>query len=512
MLHDYIATALVSQRRQALEASAEHRGHAVEARAGRDRRPAQRSGAAAVFAATAAGGLLVSLDVSIANALLPAISADFGGTGRAALSWVITGYAIVFAAALVPAGRVADRVGRRRTYVGGLLVFAAGSLVCGVAPGLGVLLLGRVVQGLGAAAASPASLGLLLATVDARHRSVQAARWTGAAAVGVCLGPLLGGALTSLGDWRWAFLVNVPLVAVVAIAARRMLPETPRHPGRVLPDPLGAALFAAAAATASLALAQSATWGALSVRSVAVLATAALLAWAFVRRSGRVAAPLLQLTLLRNRRVAAAAVVTGCYAAAFFGFLLTFMIFAVGQWQLSLVGAGACALVPGSVVVLLTLHVGHLAERVGHRLTLAVGAGLMAAALLACAALLGSDHLQARWLVIGSVLGLGIGLCYPVLAGAAVHGLDPADLAAGSALNQCARQLGAAVGIAAAVGVLGAAPSPELARLHAAWVLAAAFCLAAVVAAALIPPIARALPPVVAPRSAAPTPSLRRAA
>jgi MFS family permease len=200
------------------------------------------------FAVTAAGALLVSLDVSVANALMPAIGADFRGDGRAAVSWVITAYAIVFAATLVPAGRVADRAGRRRTYLGGLAVFALGSVVCGVAPDLGVLLAGRVVQGVGAAAASPASLGLLLAATDSRDRATYTARWTGAAALGMTLGPFVGGALTSLGDWRWAFWVNVPIVAATALAAPRVLPETPRIPGRRLPDPAGAVLLMLGAA------------------------------------------------------------------------------------------------------------------------------------------------------------------------------------------------------------------------------------------------------------------------
>jgi MFS family permease len=310
MLNEFIATSLEAQRRAQIATRVRRRtGTAPPAR--RSRGTPHGGPGFAVFAATAAGGLLVSLDVSVANALLPAIGSDFVSSDRAALSWVITGYAIVFAAALVPAGRVADRAGRRRAYLGGLAVFAAGSLVCGVAPSLVVLLLGRAAQGLGAAAASPASLGLLLAACDERHRSVFAARWTGAAAVGVCLGPLLGGVLTSLGDWRWAFLVNVPIVAAIALAARTALPETPRHPGRRLPDPVGAALMASAAATVTLVLSECTTWGALSVRSLAGTGLAAVLAWVFVRRSTRVREPLLQLALLRNRRIAIAAVVTG---------------------------------------------------------------------------------------------------------------------------------------------------------------------------------------------------------
>ena len=469
---------------------------AARARRGPADRPPRRDwrgSAAAAFGASAAGGLIVSLDVSVANALMPAIGRDFAGADRAALSWLITGYAIVFAAALVPAGRLADRVGRRRTYLGGLGVFALGSLVCGLAPGLAVLLLGRAIQGLGAAAASPASLGLLLASADERRRALLAARWTGAAAVGVCLGPLLGGAMTDLGSWRWAFLVNLPVVAAAALAARAVLPETPRQPGRSLPDPVGAAMLAGAAATISLVLSESAAWGVLSARFLAGLGAAALLAWGFVRRSGRVREPLLDLTLLRNRRVVTAAAVTGCYSAGVFGFFITLTLFALGQWHLSLVGAGATALAPGLVVVALTVEVGRLAERVGHRATLVTGAGVMAGALLVCAAALGGDHVQARWLLIGPVLGIGIGLCYPVLAGAAVHGLAAADLAAASAVNQCARQLGAAVGTAATVGVLGSAPTPDLGRLHAAWLLGALFCVAAAAAAVLIPSTTRAL-------------------
>jgi EmrB/QacA subfamily drug resistance transporter len=441
----------------------------------------------AVLAVTALGGFLVSLDVSVVNALMPAIGREFAGEGRAVLAWVITGYAIVFAAALVPAGRIADRAGRRRTYVGGLAVFAAGSLLCGVAPDLGVLLAGRVVQGVGAAAASPASLGLLLAACDTRHRTTYAARWTGAAAVGVCLGPFVGGVLTELADWRWAFLVNLPITAVLMAAAPRLLPETPRHLGRRLPDPLGTAVFAMAAAAMSLAFSEVSTWGVASPRTIGVLGAGTALTAAFVRRSRRVTEPMLDLALLRDRRVMAAAVVAACYAAAFFGFLLTFMLFAVDQWHLSTVQAGATVLVPGVVVVGLTTQVGRVVDRLGHRMPLTLGAGLMAMALLSSGCFLDGGGFGGRWLLIGPVLGLGIGLCYPVLAGAAVHGLAAEDLAAASAINQCARQLGAAIGVAAAIGVVGNQTVPDVARFQAAWLIGALFCVAAAIAGALIP-------------------------
>lgn len=455
-----------------------------EAWTGRHPAPSRTRGA---FLVTAAGGLLVSLDVSVANALMPAIGADFRGDGRAAVSWVITAYAIVFAAMLVPAGRVADRAGRRRTYLGGLAVFGLGSVVCGVAPDLGVLLAGRVVQGVGAAAASPASLGLLLAATDLRDRATYTARWTGAAALGMTLGPFVGGALTTAGDWRWAFWVNVPIVAVTALAAPRVLPETPRHPGRRLPDPAGAALLVLGAAALTLGLSQVSDWGLLSPRTTGSVLAGALLTFLFVRRSARVDVPLLDLGLLRRRRVAVAAAMSFFYAAGLFAVLLSFLVFFVERWHLDLAQAGSAIVPMGLVVVLLTTRVGRLADLVGYRTPLIAGAGLMALGLATSAATLSGDHFAARWIGLAVVIGVGIGLCYPLLAAAAVHGLGSGDLAAASALNQSARQLGAALGAATAVGVLGSAADPALARFHLVWLLAAGFCGVAALVGVLLP-------------------------
>jgi EmrB/QacA subfamily drug resistance transporter len=440
-----------------------------------------------VFALTAAGGLLVSLDVSVANALMPAIGADFQGDSRAAVSWVITAYAIVFAAALVPAGRIADRAGRRKTYLAGLALFGLGSVLCSVAPDLGVLLTGRAVQGLGAAAASPASIGLLLAATTAEDRALHTARWTGAAALGMTLGPFVGGVLTDLGGWRWAFLVNVPVVVAIALAAPRVLPETPRHPGRGLPDPVGAVTLTVSAAAVTLALSEAADWGIASLRTTGSLILGLALALVFVRRSARVPDPLLDLALLRRRRVAVAAATTFLYAAGLFSVLLSFMLFFVDRWDFDLIRAGAAIVPMGLVVVLLTTRVGRLADLVGYRTPLTSGAAVMALGLAISAATLSGGHFQGRWLVLSGLIGLGVGLCYPLLAAAAVHGLDAAELAAASALNQSARQLGAALGVASSIGVLGSSASPSLARYHAVWLVAAGFCALAAATAALIP-------------------------
>lgn len=444
---------------------------------------------AAIFLLTCLGGFLVSLDVSVANSLLPAIGADFATADRAALSWTITGYAIVFAAVLVPAGRLADRAGRRSTYLAGLVTFAAGSALCGAAPNLAVLIAGRVMQGVGAAAVSPASLGLLLAATDATHRSRYTARWIGAAALGICVGPFVGGALTAAGSWRWAFLVNIPLVLIAVVAAPRVLPETPRHPGRRLPDPAGAVQLALSAAALTLGISEASTWGFSDGRTLGCLVGGGILALLFVRRCSRVADPLLDLRLLKQRQLALTTITTTLYACAFFGMLFTFVLFLVGAWHLSLVQTGLAILPMGAVVVGMTTRVGDLAGAVGFRAPLVVGSGCMALGLLLSAWFYDGDRFSWTWIVVAIVTGFGIALCYPLLGAAAVAGLPSSDLAAATAVNQCARQIGAALGVAAAVAVLGPASPASIGRFHAAWLVCAGFCALAAVAASLMPSV-----------------------
>jgi EmrB/QacA subfamily drug resistance transporter len=439
-----------------------------------------------VYPLTAVGVFLVSLDVSIANAILPAIGETFSDASRAELAWVITAYAIAFAAALVPAGRLADRAGRRRVFVGGLAVFAAGSVVCGVAGGLAVLVGGRVLQGAGAAALQPASLGLLLAGTDPARRATFTARWFGAGALGIALGPLVGGLAADAAGWRWAFLVNLPIAAAAIALAPRVLVETPRHPGRRLPDPAGALLLAGAASALALGISELTAWGAGDGRTLAALAGGVLGAGAFVARSRRADDPLLDLELFGSRRFATVTGVTLMYSAGFFGLLFSFILFETSVWHMETVQAGLGITPMAVVVIALSSRVGAIADRVGFALPLGVGAGLIALGLLLQAATAGGDAFEASWVACVLVVGLGIGLCYPLLGAAAVHALPAGHLAAATAINQCARQLGAALGVAASVAAIGTDSAEPAARFHLAWVLCAGFALVAALGAAAL--------------------------
>jgi EmrB/QacA subfamily drug resistance transporter len=425
------------------------------------------------------------MDVSVVNAIQPAIGKSLHGAGTAAVSWTITAYAITFAATLVPAGRIADRAGRRQAFSAGLGSFAVGSAVCALAPDLPILLVGRVLQGAGAAAAQPASLGLLLAVTPTTRRAFYATRWGAAGAVGIALGPVVGGAINVLISWRWAFLVNLPIVALALVLTPRALPETVRHPGRSLPDPPGAVLLAGAAALISLAVSQVTSWGLVDVKTVVAAALGVILGLAFVSRCRRVADPVLHLGLLRERRLALLTATTALYAAGFFGLLFSFVLFLTNVWNLSTVEAGLCITPMAATVVVLSSPVGHLPARIGFRPPLAIGAGLIASGLIVDAAIENGHSFHVVWLFVAVLIGVGLALCYLLLGAAAVANTAATDLAGVTAINQCARQLGAALGVASTVAAIGP-HAHRAANFHLAWLICAGFsALAAVTATAL---------------------------
>ena len=163
-----------------------------------------------VFAVTVAAAFMVALDLSIVNVAFPSMRRSFPEVSTATLSWVLAAYSVVFGALLLGAGRIADRSGRRRVFLLGLLIFTAGSLLCGIAPSAWLLIVGRVVQAIGAALLMPASLALLLSATAPAARAQAVAMWGGVSALAVATGPSLGSVLIDAGGWRWAFFVNLP--------------------------------------------------------------------------------------------------------------------------------------------------------------------------------------------------------------------------------------------------------------------------------------------------------------
>jgi EmrB/QacA subfamily drug resistance transporter len=443
----------------------------------------------AIFIVTALGAFMASLDLSIVNVAFPALERAFPHDARASLSWVLTGYAIIFGSLLVVAGRTADRLGSRRVFFFGLGVFSFGSLLCAVAPSVPTLILGRVVQGFGAASLLPASLSLLLASYSKERRSQIVALWGGIGALAVATGPSLGAALITAFSWRAAFYVNLPVGLVAWLVGRRVLAKTPGTASSASPDFPGVALLSGALATLVLSISEGPTWGWSSARIIAGFVVSALLTTSFLYRSARHEEPVLDLQLFKARSFSVANSTMLLYSMGFFAMLLGNILFLTSVWHFSILDAGL-AVTPGPLVVAtISGPAGKLAGKYGFRRVLMVGFSVFTLGVLWYVARVGvTPDYPAIWLPGTLIVGTGIGLTFPVLSAAAVSSLEPARYAVGSAVNQTSRQVGGAIGVALLVVILGT-PTSAVAALrnfqHLWWFIATMAALAGVVSTGL---------------------------
>jgi EmrB/QacA subfamily drug resistance transporter len=427
-----------------------------------------------VFMITVAGAFMVALDLSIVNVAFPSIQESFRDVSTTTLSWVLSAYSVVFGALLLGAGRIADRSGRKRWFLRGLLVFTAGSLVCGLAPAAGVLIAGRVLQAVGAALLMPSSLALLLMATPASGRARAVAMWGGISALAVATGPSLGSVLIDAGGWRWAFIVNLPVALVAGLAARRVITES--SVGGPVPDLAGVAIITMAVASLALGITQGDEWGWSSWRVLGAFAIAALLGPLAVQRSRTHAAPAIDLKVFESRTVALANAATLAYAIGFFAMLLANVLFLTTVWHYSILKAGL-AITPGPLVVAtLSSTTGRLAARWGYRPVLMAGGIVFAMGeLVAVTAVDATPSYLAVWLPASLLIGLGVALTFPVLSAAAVSGLPPERFGVGGAINQTSRQLGAVLGVALLVSIIGT-PSSQAEAMDAfrqAWLMSA---------------------------------------
>jgi EmrB/QacA subfamily drug resistance transporter len=452
------------------------------------------------FWVAALGTFLAYLDVTIVNIAFPDIAGDFSDAGLGALSWVVNAYALAFAALLVVLGRFADRIGRRRVYLGGVGAFGLASAACAVASSEGMLIGARAIQGAAAAAMIPAALGLLLAAFPPQRWAVAIAAWGGVGSVAAALGPPLGGLLVEAGSWRWIFLINVPVALATIVVGVRLLRES-RATETVPPDAPGAALLAVATGALALALVQGGTWGWSSTATLGSFAVAVAGGALLAVRTRRIAAPVVEPALLRSRWSRAANAGTLAFGAALFASQLCAVLFVTGVWGYSTLEAGLAA-VPGALASAVAAPLGgRWASRSGPRAPAVAGALLFAASLAWVIVAAGEQaNFLGVWLPYGIAGGAGIGLGLPTLIGATAAGLPPGRFATGMALATTARQLGAVLGVALLVAVVGTpAPGEALAAFDAGFALCAvAVLLSAAAALALGPRPAPAAAPAAA--------------
>ncbi len=441
-----------------------------------------------VLAIASFGAFLAFLDATIVNVAFPSIRESFPDSTISNLSWILNSYNIVFAAFLVPFGRMSDLIGRRRAFVWGVLVFTVASVVCALAPSVTFLVGARVVQALGAAMLVPASLALVVSAFPAEHRTHAVGLWGASAALASGLGPPIGGLLVEIGDWRWAFLVNLPFGIAAWVLARRSLVES-RAPGRrTLPDLGGAALFALGLGLLTLGIVQGDDWGWTSWSVIACFVVSAGLLVLFVFSSRRHRSPLLDPELLKIRAFKVGNVATIAAGIGFYAYLLTNILWLSYVWGYSVLRAGL-ALVPAALIAAVVAAVlGPIAAKRGYRLFIVPGALIWAGSYVWYATQVGTTPaFLSQWLPGQVLSGIGVGMTLPLLGSATLAAVPGGRYATASAVSSATRQMGGVLGIALLVVIIGtptAATSVDSFR-EGWWMSVASFVAVAVIAAFL---------------------------
>ncbi len=409
-----------------------------------------------VLALACTVGFAGALDLSVVFVAFPEIEDAFPEASTALLSWVLTIYGIVIAALLVPGGRLADLVGRRKVFLWGVTVFAAGALLSGAAPGPGFLVATRALQAAGGACMTPAAMALVLREFPAERRAMAVGIWGAVGGVAAAAGPSIGSLVVDLGGWRWAFWISVPLALVALVWGRAILVESTDPDVHGLTDLAGSALVALTVGSLALGIVQGPEWGWASTRVIGALVVSLLAGTAFVRRSRHHPAPVLDLDLFRSPVFRNAQIVALLFGAAFFAMFFGLVRFLTEGWGYS-TGRAGLLVTPGPATAAVFSYVGgRLADRYGHRAVMVPGALVFALGAAWLAVGLGEEpELATVWLPGVILLGVGIGLDFPAFQSAAVHGLPENRFGVVAAATQTTIRISGTLGIALAVALVG---------------------------------------------------------
>ncbi|MCQ8768759.1 MFS transporter [Streptomyces telluris] len=403
----------------------------------------------------ALGFVLASLDVTIINIAGPSLRTGLG-LSLSGLTWVVSGYVLAFAALLLLAGSLAGRYGARRTYLAGLALFTAASLLAAAAPGAGVLIAGRILQGAGAALFMPSSLTLLLAAFPgARERARVLGLWSAIVSVAAGLGPAVGGLLVGTFGWRSVFLINLPLGLLGLVLAHRVIAPLPGRPAPLAAA--GHALGLLALAALSYGLIEGPDLGWAAPRVLVPLAVAVLAGAAFVVRERRAAVRVLPRALFSDARFPAANAIGFLFNFGLFGGLFMLGLFLQNARGASPVQAGLQMLPVQAVWLLGNVLYARTGPRTGNRVILTVTLAVAAAGTLVLALTVSPGMPYWVLATVLATLNVGIGMASPAMTGATMEsaGTEHSGIA-GAALN-ANRQIGSLVGVGAVSAVLTAA-------------------------------------------------------
>jgi EmrB/QacA subfamily drug resistance transporter len=392
------------------------------------------------------------LDSTVVNVALPKIGEDLNAS-TSSLQWILNGYLLTLASLILLGGSLGDRLGRRRVFQAGVVLFSLASLLCAVAPNVELLIFARLIQGIGGALLTPGSLAIIEASFRPADRARAIGAWSGLGGVASALGPLLGGWLIGAISWRAIFLINLPIGAFVVWAAARYVPESrdPTATGRL--DLTGAALAAIGLGGTTYALIEAPEGGGFAVVFTAVIGVAALVG--FFVQEHRSANPMLPLSIFRSRQFSAANAVTFVVYAAlgvYFFLLVAFLQISMGY---SPIAAGSATLPVTALMLVGSPRAGMLAEKIGPRIPLTLGPLIIAVGLLMMLMINPGDSYVSTVLPAVVVFGLGLVLVVAPVTATVLAAVDSSHSGIASGVNNAVARVAGLLAVAVIPVVAG---------------------------------------------------------
>lgn len=408
------------------------------------------------------------LDLSVVNIAFPKIIESFDTTPLTTLTWVVSGYAVLFAAILTPAGRLADIVGRAKVFLWALAGFILASIACGAATTPEWLITARFAQGALAAGMIPAALGLIMSTTPPQQLIKAIGTWSAVAGFSAVIGPAIGGLLIEQFGWRSIFYINVPIGLALLAGGFRVLPRQQATGQGKLPDIVGTVAFALAIGLVVTALTEGESWGWSSGRVVGLLTIGLALGLFAVLRSRTQASPAIATELWKSRPYAMVNLVSALFGVSMFAWLLAAALLVTSIWNWSIMQAAGAMSIGAVSSMVTSIIAGGVTKPNVQRWLVVIGAAMFAA----CTAWMGSPALGSEpefwavWVPTGILGGGGLGFTVTSLSSIAATSLPPMQFAAGVGMNLTARQVGGAFGTAMLAAILAADHTTALDGFH----------------------------------------------
>jgi len=409
-----------------------------------------------ILALVSTASAVSALDLSLMFVAYPSIRADFADVPLSLVSWVLTTYTIVAAALLIPAGRLADRVGRKRVFLASLVFFTVGSLSCALAPNVPLLITARFVQAIGGAMLTPSALALIMSAISIERRAWAIGVWSTVTGAISTAAPTIGALLVQQASWRWAFLLNVPIGIGCFIVGRRVLDESTDPDAGPLPDPLGVLLVMGGIAALAYGVVQSSAWGWADRGTLTCLGLAVVALIWLVQRCATHPSPVIDLRVFRPWLFRVNAIAAVAVGVLFWGIFYVFVQFLTVGWGYSIAGAGLL-LIPMTIVAsLIGVPAGGWMDRYGHRVVM-VPASLCFVAAMGWLLAWATDRPQILfvWLPAAVLAGVTNAVCFSGVNSAGAKTAPPEALGVTAGIIQTVIRIGGTVGAALGIALVG---------------------------------------------------------